>query len=597
MLGTACLVGFGSSKSNGQGAFKAQVSDVVVPAVKDTQGRTAVLRAKGANPLANGQLPITGMQIELSRDGAQDMIIEAASCTLDPRTRVAFSDSDITVRKANGSLLIRGTGFQWQHQNTRLVISNAVQTIIRKDLLNLPSANTNAAARTPANLPQAKSAVASKATNAPAGTNQTIEIVSDRLDFHGDAAVFSGRVRAEDGLAKLSCGVLKAFFEAIGGEVGKIEAEQQVIFEQGEIRTGSDRAVYLLNEEHITLTGNPTWKMRNSEGRGGLIAVKNKTREFRVERDVVVQLASDKVLPLEWFASDASTNSAPARVESVTIAADELDYKTELASFRGHVRVADPRGGTLSSRKLTAGFAPSDGKLVRLDAEENVEIQQRGTSARGERAVYVAADELMTLTGNPNWTTQQGEGKSDTLIFNSKTRQVHGHGSVRMKFIDLAGGPLDLGLVKSPQSTNTGSRLPQPVEVFSDHLFSKPGSAIFLGQVRVADPANTTNSMKSEVLAAFFRTSDNKLDQLIAEDNIEIRQGLLRATGKKAIYWVADGLITLTGNPEIASPSRKFVADEFVIDRVRNTYRIVGNYRIEMERRPVGSSASLTPQK
>jgi hypothetical protein len=99
----------------------------------DAQNRTNfMLTGLEATPLANGQFQIKQARLETYKtDGRLDFIVEMPECTYDTRQRVAFSSGKLDARTGDGRLAISGEGFAWHQPESRLVISNRVQTVIQ----------------------------------------------------------------------------------------------------------------------------------------------------------------------------------------------------------------------------------------------------------------------------------------------------------------------------------------------------------------------------------------------------------------------------------------------------------------------------------
>ena len=577
---------------NAQIPLRVQAKDFVVPATDD-QGRKTTLYGKSGKPLSSGLWEVEGMRVETLRDQKKDMIVEAPHCLFDSKSRVAFSPGELIVHKADEQFSIRGQGFRWQQADSRLIISNRVHTVIRKGLLGTPASVSPPSTRKPAVLPRNDSKTGK--TNALPSKSETIEIDSDYFEHRSDVAIFRQNVRVKDGEGNLRCGILKVVFEASGSGAERIEADENVVFEQDEIRAMGDKALYIPKQQLVTFTGNPTWKIAEKEGSGEVLIIDNKTKSFRVEGHVSVKLLPDKMIPLSWL-STPSPSIAPAQTnQPVSILGDVLNYTTELAVFRGHVQIIDARGGSLTCGVLTNIFSEQDGKLSELVAEHDVVFKQGETSARGERALYQVTNEVVILTGNPSWKIGQGEGHAEILIINPKTQTIRAERNVAMKLFSQAISSLDLSLPQTQGQRHSHSSTNQEIVIASDSVQFKASSAIFVHNVRLTHPGDSEREMTCEVLAAFFVEPGNMLDQIIAEEKVAIRQGDLRALGNKVVYWVPKGLMELTGNPELSTPARKYRADKFTLDRVSSTFRMKGNYKIEIERGSIGGSARLAP--
>jgi lipopolysaccharide export system protein LptA len=556
----------------------------------EEEGRKTVVNGGEAKTLPNGLLEITAMVIETyDVKKEKDMIVEAPLCILDPKTWIATSSSELTLRTVDERFSIEGRGFRWQFAESRLQISNQVHTIVRRPGSGLQTPLLKPAANAPA-ASAAKAATQPISTNAAPPKAETIDIRSEQLDFRPELALFRDHVQVKPEEGGLTCERLTVTFEKSGGAVERIEAVQNVVFDQKEARTTGDKAIYLLKEDSIQLTGHPTWKIEGKEGTGEVININNKTKEFRVETNVVVKLLPDQMVSLDWLSKPSPTGqtNVPAR-QPLEVRADLLDYKAASAVFQGHVRVSDAQGGTLTCDVLTNLLAGPNGKLAALIADGNVEFKHGQTGAKGRRAVYNVTNEVVTLTGHPTWNIDEGEGASQLLSINPKTKEIWAEHNVEMKLFHSVVSSLELAVSKTAAKAGAPAATNQNIKILADKLRYKPGSAIFLNNVRVLSPEDTRQEMGCEVLAAFFAAADNKLEELVAEDQVNIRQGELSATGQKAVYRMAKGLVELTGSPQTGAPQIKrkgqtFTADSFILDRTNNSFRQRGHPRIEADR-------------
>ena len=129
---------FGST-AQAQMSLSGRGKNFVAP-VTDAQGRKTVLRGKDFKPGRPGTVEITGMQAETYKGQEKDMIVEAPQCVFEPKSNVAASPGSLAIRTADDRFSIEGQAFRWQLGDSRLtsklVISNAVHSLIRKRLLD-----------------------------------------------------------------------------------------------------------------------------------------------------------------------------------------------------------------------------------------------------------------------------------------------------------------------------------------------------------------------------------------------------------------------------------------------------------------------------
>lgn len=599
--------------------LKGQLSDFVFPDTDD-KGRETVLRGGKAKTLPNGMVELTPVTAEQFKDGKLDVTIEAAHCLFDSQNKVAFSDGKLSVKTADGRFLIEGRGFRWLQGESRLRISNEVHAVVRRSFasgnLGLQGGATpvkEARASQLGGSPEAKAGAGAEGlagagkealsqAGGPAGpkvdsqpSQEPIDIVSDEFEFDSEVAVFRRNVRAKQTDGLLQSGLLSVHFAKGGGSVERVEAGQNVYLQQKELESRADRAVYTVATEVVVLTGNASWKAGDREGTGQVITVHSKTGQLEAERDVTVKLKSENVIPLSWFSEGGAKNRVAAATPQgagseggrLTISADRLEYKPEAAEFRGSVRVADSGGAELTCGLMRNYFTGGGKGLSRIVAEEDVQFKQNDNWVKGTRADYDAEKKTVVLTGDPHWRFDQGTGRSKRMSVWPEEKRMEAEGEVAVRLAATASGELQLPIGGQTELTN------RFVDVFSDELYYRPGSAIFLNRVRVVELATVERTIRSAVLAAFFGGPGGKLDQLVAEEDVVIEQGTTKARGTKMVYWVGKGWMELTGSktagpPEIFTPEQRFRSERFVFDRTQNLFRMTGNYRLEIDRKALG---------
>ncbi|MBI4664027.1 MAG: hypothetical protein HY735_34960 [Verrucomicrobia bacterium] len=550
-------------------------------AYTDPQGPRSTIRGDSFQMLPDGRMLLTGLVIETARGTNGVLTVEVVDGFYDPKSDVAYSTNALSARTSDGRFSIAGQGFRFQMTDSRLSLSNQVHTVIQRPASLATGAAERAVGTKPANSNNSATGVAAHTNQVPAKPN-VIDIRSDRFDYASELATYTGNVRAKDNASQLSCGILIAFFDPTGSEIQRIEAEESVTFEQGDRRVAATKAVYSMKDEIVALTGHPTWKVVETEGSSEALLINNRTGEIQAERNVRVKLPPRRMLPMDWFSGPAATNSISGSNRWVNILADNLIYQTTNAVFRGDVRIQGSEGAELRCGVLTNKFAQADGKLISIVAQHGLEFSQGETIVRGERATYDTDREWVEWTGPPSWQLREGQGQSDILYLNPKTRQIHAKGHVSMKlhrsgleFIDLSG---------LRAQTNALIRTNQEFVIVAEELFQRSGSSIFLHDVRVSSPQRPDQELICEVLAAFFGGAENQLDELVAEENVQVQQGELQADGGKAVYRIAKGLVELSGHPTIKLRGSTSAGDRILLNRIDNTVRIIGDYRIQVDR-------------
>jgi hypothetical protein len=106
---------------------------------KQSRRPISLLLGTEAIPQAGGLMLIKGLQIQTFdyQDGTRqtNFLVNAPSCLLDVRRRVASSDGPLTARTADGSFSISGTGFEWRQIESHLIISNKIVTLVDRSVV------------------------------------------------------------------------------------------------------------------------------------------------------------------------------------------------------------------------------------------------------------------------------------------------------------------------------------------------------------------------------------------------------------------------------------------------------------------------------
>jgi hypothetical protein len=91
------------------------------------------MRLSGAEalPLPGGLLDVKQLRVEtFSLDGKTEMIVRAPQCTYAPMDGVASSAGRLELQTGDGKFRVEGEGFLWRQNDSLLIISNRVQTVI-----------------------------------------------------------------------------------------------------------------------------------------------------------------------------------------------------------------------------------------------------------------------------------------------------------------------------------------------------------------------------------------------------------------------------------------------------------------------------------
>lgn len=353
-------------------------------------------------------------------------------------------------------------------------------------------------------------------TNAEPG--RPVDVFADDFEFKPDAAVTNanvamlrGNVRLNnpDGGERLSCRLMTVNFaapesrtEGVGSrqKVTGVVAERDVVVERGEDRVTADKAVYAADAGAVEMTGRPAWRVEQGSGSAATLVFDLKSRGYRASGDVRMQMPPGSFGGKVWLSpgsvgrpnrtpakADISTNAA---VSPIQITSDEFQFASagtnqtsDVATYRGHVRVEDPDRMSLGCETLTATLLAGKNQIQEILADRNVEItvtepgsfrQAKGdravyrsdreeleltadngveivvietsgvSRARGERVVYDVARNVMRLINSARLTAPLGEAEGDLVVLdqNDATLRVTGNWKVKVPLATLKKTPV-----------------------------------------------------------------------------------------------------------------------------------------------------------
>jgi len=536
----------------------------------DQPGRRTVLTGKGAEPAGRGMYKITGLRAETFQGAALEMVVEAQECFLDQSRNIVESSSSLMVRTGGDQFTLSGKGFLLELGRSHLVVSNDVATTIHKAAIPLPNQPIKSGMAAPA--------LAAAATNA---TFSTIEINSRRFDYRPEVAVFQQNVRAaEKGQGELLCETLTARFVS-GGQLRRLEAEDNVRLVQPNGQAQSDHAVYEMPPaDTITLLGRAQWLFEGKEGRAQKMVIQRQTRSFAGEGDVYMKLPTGAMLPADLLSientSAPRTNSIPEASTNrfIEIFSDGCRVEGNRALFSGNVRARS--GPTqITCARLAVNSSKAEGPPEEITAEEMVKISQGKNEATGDKAVYLAGPGTLVLTGQPRWKIDQAEGSGSLLTLSVKERKIKAAGPVKMLVPGRSGA--SFGIPLGEANTNSTVSAERVVTISSKEMEYEQGLALFTGDVHATDG-------QSEMTCGILRviSLENKIVEMVAEKQVRLRDNERRAMADTAVYWLDEGIIRLSGAAELILPDKHIWGDALALDQLRHAFSAKGHYKIEM---------------
>lgn len=456
---------------------------------------------------------VTEMRIvNCKEDGSTNLIVKAPECSFQIGPRVVSSPGPLQIETGDGQFLIEGNGFHCQLTNFNLIVSNNVQTTVRRELIQSAGLGVNTLRSVTAS---------SKTSNAGFGTNQVIRIFSDHLvlDNELNVAIYTGHVRVDDAQISLDCESL-TLRPSTNDTVESIVAERSVVIfgKQNSSRAYGDKAVYRFNElaEIVELTGEPArWQDRDRRGQAELLIFDPRSNTLRTERAASITLPRaavtqpDFFLPKAGSGKKATTASLAATNQFIEIAADIITIQ------------------------LPATNRPARSIL----AQTNVLITSPADNSRAtaERATYTDATGILELTGKVVWLADQRVVGGDTLAFD-RTNQMfsaRGHAYLKLPLATLTGPSLSGLKSRAPQKGPAGPA--QFIEIFSDDFDYQSDLLTFRENVRGNYLAGETVLGKLACGWLTVKLTSNQVNTIVAQRHVAAEELPVRSADGRAV--------------------------------------------------------------
>jgi lipopolysaccharide export system protein LptA len=557
VLGVPCL-------RSAQPAISGKVSGgFQAPTSTDAQGRRSVLKGESMEQRGNDIVEITKPRVvNYNADDTPDMYIDAPRGSYDTKSSVAWGDSTLTVRTADERFSIEGVGWRWVPSGSLLLISNQVTAVVRKSALA-----TNVAPASPTN------------------AIENIQIHSTGFRQEGDAISFIQDVRVLDGTNTLACDRLNLELIKPGG-LQKIDAFGNVHVSQNGTEVVSGRAHYDLKENIVRFTEKPKWSQNRREGSADLLLIYRTNDTVYAESSVYMKLPMTNVIA-NSTAPAPDKIAAPGTNRFIEIYSGKFKYRNAdsnrlaQAVYEDHVRVKQDEA-IITSARLMVDF-DAESRMEHVRAEGDVVIENGPNKAFGDVAEYELAADRIVLTGQPRWTLGERTGSSRRLIFLTKTKETLALEDVKMLLPGRSMGnmfTLNAPAGNAAASNEAGKEFKSPMSIGADSFSHSENTSVFQGTVQAKD---NRGSIDCDLLTIITGLS-NRVERIVAENNVVIRQPNTAAFGDRADYDASNEIVRLTGNPELIMPDKTLHAEAFLIDRRNNTFSVApGKYRIELQ--------------
>ncbi len=228
-----------------------------------------------------------------------------------------------------------------------------------------------------------------------------LEVSADKLDLlnREGRAIYSGHAKAIRDSTTVTCDTLTVFYGA-GREVERIEGVGHVDAVDGDRHATGQNADYDNRTGVLVMRGEPS-------GQFGARTVKGRIVTFTTGLDRVEVLEAKTVAP----------NESTAKGSTVEIDADRLvlENSKSTAVWTGHVKAR--RGPTLMKAPEMTAHYDGNGVVTRVLARGGVEATDGDKWAKGEKADYDNATEVLVVTGHPEATQGKNRMRGSKVTF------------------------------------------------------------------------------------------------------------------------------------------------------------------------------------
>lgn len=206
---------------------------------------------------------------------------------------------------------------------------------------------------------------------------------------------------------------------------------------------------------------------------------------------------------------------------------------------------ADIASDTVKLNNIQADTYDAD-RTVTLEADNGTYDKQNGGVKLENNVVVTTSDGIKLSADWFEWDSKTNTVKSDSKVEVRKDNLyacgIGAEASANSREVQLNKDVL----VKQDDMTVTSAG---PLHInYSSH------KASFSDKVKVTDPRGELTADRLDIL---FNVDSKKIEEIVAEGNVELRRGDNLAKGQKVTYTPGDGKAILSGNPEIYIYSEK----------------------------------------
>lgn len=278
-----------------------------------------------------------------------------------------------------------------------------------------------------------------------------------------------------------------------------------------------------------------------------------------------------------------ATNAAAVNTNDfLRVTSDRMEYFVDSLTFYGRVHVIDAQGEVrCDTLKVKLG---EKNALQEVEAFDDVILTQKGTEARGRRALYSPTSGLLRLYENTRWKMGDREGQSELLILDRTNNTLRAETKVRMTI------PSSLLTTNAPgekgahASTNKLTIAADTFDYAATNTVTHGPIAIFNGAVHAVDPQAT---LDCELLTIFFNHT-NRLTRAVADRNVLITRPDGSIKGVRAVF--ENDEISVPSNPTWRLKENTGTAQLLVFNPRTREVRALQKVHMEI---PVASATNL----
>jgi lipopolysaccharide export system protein LptA len=625
MLGCLGWVGWGADLLEGpiRGGFSVAEAD------PETGQRLFLLRGQSATPLSANQWEILGARLELyGEDGTTNLVFTPARCIYQQKEKYVTSSEELRVVTGDGLMAIEGTGFGFDLTSRRLVVSNAVHAVLRKEVVHQQSP-------------------AGSAERVGPGTEDAAELIqirSNRLEFEGEQALFLGQVRVEDAQGWMTSRRLLVDLELATRRAERIVAEEEVSLQSNKLRAQAGQVIYNPVNERLEMAGNPQWQFEGRSGRADSIVFERIEQSIEAQGGVEMEIQAAALMPGGAWPSPLNLSTPPEQQENrlVRVRSERFSFKSDpnqanghVATFQGGVQVIEQAMQLDCGQLIIETMEPGQ-QARRAVASENVVLERADARVTCAQAIYDVLAGRMSLEGGATWRTEQREGRSDTLELDLALGQYRAYGDVFMRLAAEGFGsalgwvetePAD-GMELELEQAGLEPKPPRWLEIESDRFEYRTEAgefetAVYEGNVQAREGEQFV--LTCSLLTARLDAETRLINDLMAAGQVELRmvepdgyrlaqgdramyaaesgtvvltglegveffivtgEGVSRAVGRRAVLDVKTEMLELDGRPVITTPEGELTGDVVRLDRRHGILSAAGSWRIRL---PLGT--------